>query len=101
MSNIHFKKKHSLDQKEIRHRVEEIAKGLKKEYKIDYAWKDDRLLFRRKGAAGYLHLGDGFIEINMKLGLALVPLKGKIEKTIKHNVAIELSDQKATRLETS
>ena len=92
MSKIHFKKEHSLGQEEARRRVEEIAKGLKKEYKIDYEWQDDRLLFRRKGAAGYLYLGNGFIELNIKLGMALAALKSKIQKTIMTNVDIEMSD---------
>jgi len=97
MSKIHFKKAHSLAQEEARRRVEEIAKGLKKEYKIDYEWQDDRLLFRRKGAAGYLYLGDGFIELNIKLGVALAALKSKIEKTIKTNVAIEMAEEPGSR----
>ena len=71
MSKIHVKYKHALNPKDTRNRVEEIAKELKKEYKIDYAWKGDRLLFRRSGAAGNLDLGDGFIELDIKLGLVL------------------------------
>lgn len=98
MSKIHFKKKHSLDKEEARRRVEEIAKGLQKEYKIDYEWQDDRLLFRRKGMAGYLYLGDGLIELNIKLGVALAPLKSKIEKTIMTNVAVEMSDDSRFKL---
>ena len=97
MSNIHVKYKHSLSPQETRKRVEEIAKGLKKEYKIDYAWKGDRLMFKRSGAAGNVDLGDGFIELNIKLGMVLAPLKGKIEKTIKHNIQAELSDKAGTK----
>lgn len=91
MSKIHVKHKHALSPKETRNRVEEIAKDLKKEYKIDYAWKGDRLLFRRSGAAGNLDLGDGFIELDIKLGLVLAPLKGKIEQAIKQNIAAKMS----------
>lgn len=98
MANIHLKHKHSLSPQEARKRVEEIAKGLKKEYKIDYVWKGDRLLFKRSGAAGNLDLGDGFIELDIKLGMALVPLKGKIEKTIKQNIAAEMSGKTGTKL---
>ena len=98
MANIHLKYKHSLSPQETRKRVEEIAKGLKKEYKIDYVWKGDRLLFKRSGAAGKLDLGDGFIELDIKLGIALAALKGKIEKTIKQNIATEMSDKTGTKL---
>lgn len=98
MSNIHVKYKHSLSPEDTRKRVEQIAKGLKKEYKMDYAWKGDRLLFKRSGAAGYLDLGDGFIELNIKLGMVLAPMKGKIEKTIKQNMVAELSGKSGTKL---
>ena len=91
MSKIHVKYKHALNPQETRNRVEEIAKDLKKEYKIDYAWKGDRLLFRRSGAAGNLDLGDGFIELDIKLGMVLAPLKGKIEQAIKQNIAAKMS----------
>lgn len=98
MSNIHIKQKHALSNDETRKRVEKIAKGLKKDYKIDYAWKGNRLNFRRSGAAGYLDLGEDYIELNMKLGLVLAPLKGKIEKAIKQDIAAEMSLGKGTRL---
>jgi putative polyhydroxyalkanoate system protein len=91
MSKIHMKYKHALDPQETRDRVEEIAKDLKREYKIDYAWKGDRLLFRRSGAAGNLDLGDGFIELDINLGLVLSPMKGKIEQAIKQNIAAKMS----------
>jgi putative polyhydroxyalkanoate system protein len=91
MSKIHMKYKHALGPQETRDRVEEIAKELKREYKIDYAWKGDRLLFRRSGAAGNLDLGDGFIELDINLGLVLSPLKGKIEQAIKQNIAAKMS----------
>ena len=91
MSNIHMKYKHALGPQETRDRVEEIAKELKREYKIDYAWKGDRLLFRRSGAAGNLDLRDGLIELDINLGLVLSPLKGKIEQAIKQNIAAKMS----------
>ena len=98
MSKIHVKYKHVLSPDETRKRVEEIAKELKKEYKIDYVWKGDRLLFKRSGAAGSLDLGDGFIELDIKLGMVLAPMKGKIEKTIKQNIVAEMSGNKGTKL---
>ena len=98
MSKIHLKYKHSLSPEQARQRVEQIAKGLKKEYKIDYVWKGDRLLFKRSGAAGNLDLGDGLVELNIKLGIALAPLKGKIEKTIKQNIVAEMSANSGKKL---
>jgi putative polyhydroxyalkanoate system protein len=91
MSNIHIKKEHALDQRVARQRVEAIARELQEEYKIDYVWQDERLIFKRKGVAGFLYLGDGFIEIKMNLGMALTPLRGRIEKSIMQTVAAEMS----------
>jgi putative polyhydroxyalkanoate system protein len=87
-----------MNPEEARSRVEAIAKDLKKEYKIDYVWKGNRLLFKRSGAAGNLDLGDGFIELDIKLGMVLAPLKGKIEKSIKQNIVAEMSGKKGTKL---
>ena len=88
---VHIKQQHSLDRKEMHHRVEEIAKKLKKEYKINYAWKGDKLQFKRSGATGFLGLDEGFIEVKIKLGLVLAPLKGRIEAAIKKSMTEELS----------
>jgi putative polyhydroxyalkanoate system protein len=96
MSNIHIKHPYTLLPDEARKRVEEIAKDLKKEYKIDYSWQDDHLHFRRSGASGSLELGDGIIELNIKLGMILRPLKGKIEDSIRKNLVKEFGAGKAT-----
>lgn len=82
MPTIHLKHNHLLTPNETRIRVEAIARDLKKEYKLDYAWDGDRMRFRRSGATGYAYIGDGFIEIELKLGMLLAPLKGKIEAAI-------------------
>jgi putative polyhydroxyalkanoate system protein len=96
MSNIHIKHPYTLLPDEARKRVEEIAKDLKKEYKIDYSWQGDHLHFRRSGASGSLELGDGIIELNIKLGMILRPLKGKIEDSIRKNLVKEFGAGKAT-----
>lgn len=78
--------------------MEEIASDLKKEYKIDYAWKGDRLQFKRSGVTGYIDLRDDLIELSMKLGMMLAPMKGSIEKTIRRDIAGKMSDGKESRL---
>jgi len=91
MSNIHLKHNHTLDPEETRKRVDSIAQDLKKEYAMDYAWKGDRVDFSRKGASGSVQLGNGFIELNIKLGMLLSPLKGKIEETIRRDIQSKLA----------
>ncbi|MCB1858477.1 MAG: polyhydroxyalkanoic acid system family protein [Gammaproteobacteria bacterium] len=98
MSHIHIKQGHALSQETVRERVESIAKDLHRQYKINYAWQGNRLLFKRQGATGHLDLGDGFIEMDIKLGLVLSPLKGKIEQTIRQDIKAQLSGSQGTRL---
>ncbi len=86
MSIIHVKHNHTLTPDESRIRVEAIARDLKREYKMDYSWDGNRLHFRRKGASGHAHLGDGYIELEIKLGMLLAPLKRKIEATIRKDI---------------
>ncbi|MCP3868783.1 MAG: polyhydroxyalkanoic acid synthase [Gammaproteobacteria bacterium] len=86
MANIHFKTPHNLSHEDARLRVEEIAQDLKEKLETNYAWKGDSLLFRRKGASGSIDVSGDFIEFNIKLGMMLTPLKGKIERTIRDRI---------------
>jgi putative polyhydroxyalkanoate system protein len=82
MATIHFKRNHSLDHKHIRKEVEHLAEKLSYELSIDYQWKDDRLVFERTGAKGFIQISKDDVEIEIKLNLLLTPLKGSIEKSI-------------------
>lgn len=91
MPNIHLKHHHSLSKDETRKRVEAVARDLKKGYKMDYSWDGDFVRFKRTGASGALHLGEGFVEVDIKLGMVLAPLKGKIEDSIKRDIQTKLA----------
>jgi putative polyhydroxyalkanoate system protein len=82
MTTIHFKKKHDLDKKHVRQEVEHLAEKLGEELSLDYQWDDDRLVFKRTGASGFIDIGKHELEIQITLNLMLSPLKGTIEKTI-------------------
>ena len=86
MANIRIKKNHTLSHVDARKRVQEIALDLKKTLEADYSWHDDTLKFKRSGASGSVELGEGFIEVRIKLGMLLVPMKGKIESTIRQRL---------------
>jgi len=91
MSKIHLKHHHNLPRDETRKRVESIAADLKREYKMDYSWDGDRVLFKRSGASGSVFVGEDFIELDIKLGMLLAPLKGKIEDTIRRDISAKLA----------
>ena len=86
MSTIHIKHHHGMTQEETRERVEQIAKYLKRRYKGAYSWHGDSLRFQRSGASGSVKLGDGYVELRVKLGLLLVPKKNQIESMIRQHI---------------
>ena len=98
MANIHIKQQHTLAHDEARKRVEEIAKDLKDKLNADYAWKGESLRFKRTGASGSIDLSDEFIELNIKLGMMLAPMKGKIESAIREKLDLALQDNQDTKL---
>jgi putative polyhydroxyalkanoate system protein len=97
MANIHIKRKHNLTREEARKRVDEIAKALKKEFDADYTWQGDALQFKRSGATGFIKLDEESIELKIKLGMMLTPVKGKIESAIRDKLDVALLDQQDTK----
>lgn len=82
MAKIHITKSHHLDQDTVRVNVQELADTLVEKLSAEYRWESDRLVFRRSGASGYVQIGDQEVEVEVKLGMLLKPLKNTIEKTI-------------------
>ena len=82
MATIHITRSHHLDPDVVRDRVQELADKLSEELSAKYTWEKDRLVFKRSGANGYVRLGEQELEVEVKLGMLLSPLKGTIEKTI-------------------
>ncbi len=97
MATIHIKQQHHLAHDEARKRVEEIARDLKQKLNADYAWKGDSLQFKRSGASGSIELSDEFIELRVKLGLMLAPMKGKIESAIREKLDLVLQESQDTK----
>jgi putative polyhydroxyalkanoate system protein len=82
MATINVKRHHQLDRKRLRKEVEHLAQKLSNDLSVDYQWEDDRLVFKRTGANGFIQIGKDELEIEIKLNLVLTPLKGTIEKNI-------------------
>ena len=82
-----------MPREELRKRVERLAQDLKSKLNADYAWKGDSLRFKRSGASGSIDIAEDAIELNIKLGLMLSPMKGKIEESIKKNLDLALNDK--------
>ena len=82
MTSIHITRPHQLDQATVRNKVQELADTLVEKLSAEYQWDQDRLVFKRIGATGFVRIGDQEVEVEINLGLILRPLKGTIEKTI-------------------
>lgn len=93
MSNIHIKHHHSLKHHETRERVDQIARHLKRKYRVDYTWHGNQLHSRHKGASVAVYLDDGYIELKVKLGLLFAPMKGRIERAIRKNLHSVIGDR--------
>ncbi len=97
MAHIHIKHRHNLTQDQARALVEDIARDLKQELKAEYSMEGNSLRFQRSGASGSVDLGEGFVEVNVRLGLLLRPMKGVIEKSIHQKIVTALADSKGTK----
>lgn len=95
MSDIHIKHHHSLKRNETRERVDQIARHLKRKYRVNYAWHGDQLRSRHKGSSVSVFLGEGCIELKIKLGLLFTPMKGRIERAIRKNLHSVIGDRKS------
>jgi putative polyhydroxyalkanoate system protein len=82
MANIRIKRSHRLGLDNARSEVEKIAKSLKSDLQADYQWSGNKLLFKRSGASGTIDVGGNYIDLDIKLGLLLSPMKGQIESSI-------------------
>ena len=82
MATVKIKRKHQLDKDRVRDEVQNLAEKLAKELSANYQWQGDRLEFKRSGANGHIEIGDGMLDIEIKLNMLLTPLKSTIEKTV-------------------
>lgn len=98
MANIHIKRRHKLGCDEARERVEEVAKVLQTELNANYGWDGDTLKFKRTGATGSIDVSDDEVELNIKLGVLLSPMKGTIEQKIQKRIDEVLGRGKGTKL---
>mgnify|MGYP001813114819 FL=1 len=86
MAIVKVKRKHHLGAKDARATVDKLAKKLEKELDAKCHWEGSRLVFTRSGAAGHIDVSDSDVLVELKLGMLLRPMKGKIQKTIEEEI---------------
>lgn len=83
-ADIKVSKEHSTTLAKARQAVDEVASKLGEKFGLDYRWSGDTLEFSRSGCRGEIAVGEGLIEVNAKLGLFLLALRGPIETEIRN-----------------
>lgn len=82
MSKIQVTRRHDWGIEGARAEVQRIAERMRQEFGADYAWDGDRLRFWRSGIHGRIDITDDGLDLRIKLGLLLSPMKGQIEQRI-------------------
>lgn len=82
MAKIRIRRRHGLSPSEARALVEQLRAALGRDLGAQSQWQGDELHFHRAGASGRIALGAGFIDLEVRLGLLLAPLKTGIEQAI-------------------
>ena len=82
MATIRTKRSHHLDNETVRNEVHNLAEKLSNDLSAKYSWEGDRLVFKRSDANGHIDIGEGEVDVEIKLSMVLTPLKGTVEKTV-------------------
>jgi len=77
---------HSLTLDQAREATETIASQLADRYEVSHHWQDDSLHFERSGVSGQIDLEPGAIQVNVRLGFLLAPLKHRLEQEIQREL---------------
>lgn len=82
MSEIRIRRAHTKPLNEAKRAAEKMAKQLKRDFDLDYAWDGQVLRFERSGVDGALHVTPKEIRLEAKLGFLLAFLKPRIESEV-------------------
>ncbi|MDM5115490.1 polyhydroxyalkanoic acid system family protein [Aeromonas salmonicida] len=85
LSTIQVNRQHPMGLAGVRLAAEAIAQDMSEEYQLDCEWEDEeetRLLFRGAGVNGFLCLTDTNLQLEVRLGLMLLPVRSVLEQEI-------------------
>jgi putative polyhydroxyalkanoate system protein len=93
MSDIKIVHVHGLGIKAAKKAVQKAADHMAQEYDLTSEWEGDTLHFHRSGVEGYMHVADGHVDLDVKLGFLLRPFRRTFEEHIERNLIAELGHQ--------
>ena len=86
MSRINIHRSHQLGLVAAKARAEQLAERLAREYDVSYRWSGDALEFKRSGADGRIDVSEESVEVELRLGLLLSALGGRIKSEIERTL---------------
>jgi putative polyhydroxyalkanoate system protein len=86
MNTIRLVRRHHLSVKDAKKIAQKTADDLAQEYGLASEWEGDRLVFKRSGVDGSMHVDEQQIELSVTLGFLLMPFKFKIEQHIERRL---------------
>jgi putative polyhydroxyalkanoate system protein len=86
MSMIHVARPHHLGLDAARAKVERIAARVRDEYGAEYHWNGDVLHFKRSGISGKIAVAGDSMDLTIRLGLLLTPMKRQIEDRLVNKI---------------
>lgn len=79
---MRIRRTHELGVDEAKSRVERVAADLGQSLSLNSSWNGDNLEFRGNGVNGQIAVEAETIEVQVKLGLALLMMEGSIRSAI-------------------
>ncbi|MEL6544401.1 MAG: polyhydroxyalkanoic acid system family protein [Myxococcota bacterium] len=86
MADIEMSRDHSLGADGATERLKGIEPKLKEKYGVTLAWSGPVADVKGKGVSGKITVEEAKVALQLKLGLMLKPLKGKIQEGIERQV---------------
>lgn len=96
MSDILVRRGHGLTLKRARQAAEKVAAHLQEEFDLACDWDGNTVHFKRAGVAGHLAVTKTDVEISVRLGFLLLPLRAHIEQEIHAHCDKEFGHPKGT-----
>ena len=84
--DIVLKQDHGLDLGEARRRLTDFEIKLKQRFGVELSWRGDTATICGKGVSGEVTLNATSLCVNLKLGLMMRPLAGKIREAMQRQL---------------
>lgn len=86
MAEIRIERNHQLGKREAHRRLAEIEPKLKEKYGVELTWAGDHAQVKGTGVSGQLSLGEERLALDLKIGLLLRPMAGKIRTALERQI---------------